>query len=140
MAPSNPTPEHAHEGSCPPGAAGEQDRRAEGRGKELSQEGPRAALEPLFFRLDRENLEPSSRQSRAGYTKVAPVDAIFQACDADLSGSLDLPQSQHALRALGFYPEETDLKEALKALGLDFPLTSPVSLQKVGQGSDIKLT
>ena len=27
------------------------------------------------------------------YTKVTSVDAIFQACDANLSGDLDLPQS-----------------------------------------------
>ena len=119
----------------------------ESRTAEPKVEGKNSARKARGLRLSRfssdsteRTLKPSSRQSRAGYTKVAPVDAIFQACDADLSGSLDLPQSQHALRALGFYPEETDLKEALKALGLDFPLTSPVSLQKVGQGSDIKLT
>ena len=35
---------NGHEGSCPPGAAGGQDRRAEGQGEELSSGGPRAAL------------------------------------------------------------------------------------------------
>ena len=43
------------------------------------------------------------------YTKVTSVGAIFRACDADLSGDLDLPQTQYALQALGFYPTELEL-------------------------------
>ena len=82
-------------------------------------------------------MRPSFRQSCTGYTKVA-VNAIFNACDADGSGSLDSPQSRHALRALGFYPTEKKLRAALKALGLeDFPLASPEVLRKV-RGLDSK--
>ena len=47
------------------------------------------------------------------YTKVTSVDAIFRACDVDLSGDLDLPQSQYALQALGFYPTELELEALL---------------------------
>ena len=43
------------------------------------------------------------------YVKVTSVDAIFLACDANLSGDLDLPESQFALQALGFYPTEPEL-------------------------------
>ena len=48
-----------------------------------------------------------------------------------MSGDLDLPQSQYALQALGFYPTEPELQAALKSLESDFPLTSPALLQKV---------
>ena len=81
----------------------------------------------------------SSRQSCTGYTKVALVNAIFHACDADGTRSLNLSQSQHALRALGFYPTKKELRAALEAQGLeDFPLASPAALQKVGLGLDSK--
>ena len=65
--------------------------------------------------------------------EVTPLDAIFHACDADLSGALDLPESQFALQALGFYPTEPELEAALKGLGLDldFPVTSATQLRKV---------
>ena len=84
-------------------------------------------------------LRPSFRQSSTGYTKVAPVDGIFHACDTDGIGSLTLQESQKALRALGFYPTEEELWAALEALGLeDFPLASPAVLRKVGLGLDSK--
>ena len=84
-------------------------------------------------------MRPSFRQSCTEYTKVALVNAIFHACDADGSGSLDSPQSRHALRALGFYPTKKELRAALEAQGLeDFPLASPAALRKVGLGLDSK--
>ena len=67
------------------------------------------------------------------YARVVSVEDIFQACDVDLSGALDLPESQYALRALGLYPTDLELEEQLKDLGLHFPLTSAASLQHVGR-------
>ena len=64
------------------------------------------------------------------YVNVTSVDAIFEACDANLSG-LDLPESQFALQALGYYPTEPELEAALKDLDFVFPLTSATQLQKV---------
>ena len=76
---------------------------------------------------------PVARVAHKVISVVTPrLHVIFQACDADASGNLDLPQSQFALQALGFYPTERELKAAVKALDLDFPLTSPALLQKVG--------
>ena len=65
------------------------------------------------------------------YAKVTSVDAVFEACDANLSGDLDLPQTQYALHALGFYPTELELAAALEVLELHFPLNSPDLLQSV---------
>ena len=65
------------------------------------------------------------------YARIISVDAIFQACDANLSADLDLPQSQYALQALGFYPTEPELEATLKALDVHLPLTSSALLQKV---------
>ena len=44
-----------------------------------------------------------------------------------------MPESQYALRALGYYPTEAELEATAKALGLPFPLASPAALQKVAE-------
>ena len=53
------------------------------------------------------------------------VDAIFDVCDADLSCSLDRSESKYALRALGLYPQKSDIKSKAQGLGLQFPFTKP---------------
>ena len=58
------------------------------------------------------------------------VDAIFDVCDADLSCSLDRSESKYALRALGLYPQTSDIEIKAQDLGLHFPFTKP-AFQKV---------
>ena len=53
------------------------------------------------------------------------VDAIFDVCDADLSCSLDRSESKYALRALGLYPQTSDIESKAQELGLQFPFTKP---------------
>ena len=53
------------------------------------------------------------------------VDAIFDVCDADLSCSLDRSESKYALRALGLYPQTSDIESKAQELDLQFPFTKP---------------
>ena len=60
------------------------------------------------------------------------IRAICVACHAaDDSGDLSLPESQHALKALGFYLTLEAIDHTVKALGLEFPLTSTAFMQVV---------
>ena len=53
------------------------------------------------------------------------VDALFDVCDADLSCSLDRSESKYALRALGLYPQTSDIESKAQEMGLRFPFTKP---------------
>ena len=58
------------------------------------------------------------------------IDAIFDSCDVDQSSSLDRSESNYALRALGLYPQTSDIEIKAQELGLHFPFTKP-AFQKV---------
>ena len=57
--------------------------------------------------------------------KEREVDAIFDICDVDQSCSLDRSESKYALRALGLYPQTSDIESKAQELGLQFQLTKP---------------
>ena len=68
-------------------------------------------------------MNPLARRYRR--LRVAHDDAIFDACDADGTGGLNLAQSKYALQALGFYPEVREINETVKYLDLQLPLSRP---------------
>ena len=57
--------------------------------------------------------------------KEREVDAIFDICDANRSCKLDPSESKYALRALGLYPQTSDIESKAQELGLQFPFTKP---------------
>ena len=57
--------------------------------------------------------------------KEREVDAIVDICDADRSCSLNRSESKYAWRALGLYPQKSDIKSKAQELGLQFPFTKP---------------
>ena len=54
-----------------------------------------------------------------------PLGVIFDACDANRSGDLDLSESRYALQAYGLYPSDAYLQKKVKQLKLRFPLNQP---------------
>ena len=65
------------------------------------------------------------------------IHAICEAChaDSDDSSCLTLPESQHALRALGLYPSLEDIEKEVERLGLQFPLDPSAFKAKMSANS-----
>jgi len=52
------------------------------------------------------------------------IDVIFDSCNVDLSGHLDMSELRYALQAFGFYPEDQDINAKMKELDLKLPLNN----------------